>query len=124
MSNFTFQYSPKLDGAFLKSVYEDDLDIAIINFDEFLKMLPQQLHEMQQSFEEGNINGFRMTIHKVKPTFSYVGLTAISAKADVLEQMCLTIKSIREIDNKYVDFKTCLHQLIPVVQEELVRMKT
>ncbi len=124
MSNFTFQYNPQLDGAFLKSIYDDDLETAIISFEQFLKLHPQQIGEIEESFKEGNIDSFRMKIHKAKPTFSYVGLTAISAKAEAVEQLCLTANSVQELNKVYGEFKTCLQQLLPVVQHELIRMKT
>ena len=124
MSSNPFQYTKKLDDVFLNSLYEDDLEYAIISFEQFLKICPVQLNDIEESFKAGDIDTFRNKIHKAKPIFSYVGLTTITAKADAVEKMCLNINYLQQVEDRYQEFKTCVAQLLPVVQEELIRMKT
>ena len=119
-----FEFDQRLDVEFLLSLYEDDIENAVISFDFFLNKYPQQLKEIEEDFIGGDIKGFRQKVHKAKPTFSYVGLTAISAKAAVIERKCDDEGDLNKVKNLYQEFKNNLEELIPVVQHELERMKT
>jgi HPt (histidine-containing phosphotransfer) domain-containing protein len=53
-----------------------------------------------------------------------VGLTALSARAAAIEKMCDEQGDLNKVNNLYQEFKNSLEELIPVVQDELERMKT
>ena len=88
MENKIFEFDQRLDTGFLHSLYENDIENAAMSFDFFLNKYPQHLKEIEEDFIAGDVKGFRQKVHKAKPTFSYVGLTAISAKAAAIESMC------------------------------------
>ncbi|MEO6541605.1 MAG: Hpt domain-containing protein, partial [Ferruginibacter sp.] len=88
MNSVIFRYDSRLDSVFLKSIYDDDHVHAAVIFDEFLKSCPEQIEAVEKCYVQGNIDQFRRQIHKVKPTFSFVGLTRLTAKADIIEKDC------------------------------------
>lgn len=124
MENKIFEFDQRLDAGFLHSLYEDDIENAAMSFDFFLNKYPQHLKEIEEDFIAGDVKGFRQKVHKAKPTFSYVGLTAISAKAAAIESMCDDEGDLNKVENLYQEFKNSLEEIIPVVQNELERMKT
>ncbi|WP_462248716.1 Hpt domain-containing protein [Ferruginibacter sp.] len=124
MESKIFEFDPRLDTGFLRSLYEDDIENAVMSFDFFLNKYPQQLKEIEEDFIAGDIKGFRQKVHKVKPTFSYVGLTTISTKAAAIESICDNEGDLNKVKNLYQEFKNSLAEIIPVVQHELERMKT
>ena len=124
MQNNILNYDSRLDSAFLETIYENDKEDAAIGFGHFLKCYPAQLNELELSFNTGDINTFRQKIHKLKPTFSFVGLTNVTAKAETIEKSCGENIEIARLNDLYVDFKNTLFELIPVVKEEFNRLNT
>lgn len=124
MESKIFEFDQRLDAGFLRSLYEDDIENAAMSFDFFLNKYPRHLKEIEEDFIAGDVKGFRQKVHKAKPTFSYVGLTAISAKAAAIESMCDDEGDLNKVENLYQEFKNSLEEIIPVIQNELERMKT
>lgn len=124
MQNCPLTYDHRLDSAFLESIYENDKEDAAFGFEQFLNNYAKQFNELEQSFETGDLNIFRQKIHKLKPTFSFVGLTNVTAKAENIEKKCIECIEINVIKDLYTDFKSSLTELIPVVKDEFNRLKT
>ena len=124
MKSKIFEFDQRLDAGFLCSLYEDDIENAVMSFDFFLNKYLQHLKEIEEDFIAGDVKGFRQKVHKAKPTFSYVGLTEISAKAAAIESICDNEGDLNKVKNLYQEFKNSLEKIIPVVQNELERMKT
>jgi HPt (histidine-containing phosphotransfer) domain-containing protein len=122
MDNNTFEYDQRLDAAFLQSIYDDDLEHAAISFEQFLLKHPVQLKEVEDSFTAGDIITFKQKLHKLKPTFSYVGLTKITAEAEIIEKLCNEIHDLNVISGLYVGLKQHLNELMPVVEQEFERL--
>jgi hypothetical protein len=118
-----FKYNQRLDAAFLQSIYEDDMEHAAISFEQFLLKYPVQLKEVEDSFAIGDINTFRQKLHKLKPVFSYVGLTKITADAEIIEKLCNETPDINVINRLYIDLKRQLDEFIPIIKDELRRLK-
>lgn len=124
MQNSTFTYDSRLDSTFLESIYENDKEDAAFGFEQFLNSYPAQLNELEQSFETGDVNSFRQKIHKLKPTFSFVGLTNVTAKAEIIEKNCQETAEIQVLTDLYLDFKNTLSELIPVVENQFSKLTT
>jgi HPt (histidine-containing phosphotransfer) domain-containing protein len=124
MESKIFEFDQRLDAAFLRSLYEDDIENAVMSFDFFLNKYPQHLKEIEDDFIAGDIKGFRQKVHKVKPTFSYVGLTAMSVKAAAIERLCDETNDLNNVKDLYQELKNSLQEIIPVIEGELERMKT
>jgi HPt (histidine-containing phosphotransfer) domain-containing protein len=123
MESKIFEFDQRLDAGFLRSLYEDDIENAVMSFEFFLSKYPQQLKEIEADFIAGDIKGFRQKVHKAKPTFSYVGLTALSVKAAAIESMCDNTNDLNNVKDLYQEFKNNLAEIIPVVLQELELMK-
>jgi HPt (histidine-containing phosphotransfer) domain-containing protein len=124
MESKIFEFDPRLDAGFLRSLYEDDIENAAMSFDLFLSKYPQHLKEIEEDFIAGDLKSFRQKVHKAKPTFSYVGLTAFSIKAAAIEKLCDETNDLNNIKDLYQEFKNSLQEVIPVIEHELERMKT
>lgn len=124
MENAQLTYDERLDSAFLESIYENDKEDAAFGFEQFLKSYPAHFSELELCFENGDLMLFRQKIHKLKPTFSFVGLTNVTAKAEMIERICDSTGEFDSINELYKDFKNTLIELIPVVKEEYNRLNT
>jgi HPt (histidine-containing phosphotransfer) domain-containing protein len=119
----TFEYDQRLDVDFLQSIYDDDMEHAAISFEQFLLKIPAQLKELEDSFVTNDVAVFRQKLHKLKPTFSYVGLTKITADAEKIERLCNETTDFDVISGLYVDLKQHLNDYIPIIEAELERLK-
>jgi HPt (histidine-containing phosphotransfer) domain-containing protein len=118
-----FVFNSKLDGEFLKSIYEDDKEHAGMVFEQFLESIGMQLNEIEESYNSGNADFFKKKIHKLKPVLSFVGLTALTQKAEVIEKKCADVSDVSILSELYIGFKNDLKEMIPVVEEDLVKLK-
>jgi HPt (histidine-containing phosphotransfer) domain-containing protein len=123
MENGTFAFDNRLDIEYLQSLYEGDTEYAGLIFDQFLQNYPAQWQELEASINREDIKAYKGHIHKMKASFSFVGLTQLTQKAQVIEQHCTENYDIKAITALHQDFKTNLFELIPIVEDELKRMQ-
>jgi HPt (histidine-containing phosphotransfer) domain-containing protein len=123
MNQEYFVFNSKLDGEFLRSIYEDDKEHAEMVFEQFLLSIGMQLDEIEDSYTTGNTEFFRKKIHKLKPVLSFVGLTGLTGKAEVLEKKCSEASDITNLSELYTGFKNELKEMIPIVEGDLEKLR-
>ncbi len=123
MENLSFTFDPRLDTDFLASIYEDDTEHAMIVFDQFLNMAPALMKEIDEGYTSGTIEAFRQKVHKLKPVFSFVGLTHLTGKAEVLERRCRETSEIKDLGYLYEELKHNFSQSFPIIENEVKRLK-
>ena len=124
MSAETFVFDSRLDGDFLNSIYEDDKEHAEMVFEKFLTSIRIQLSEIDECYSSGDAEMFRKQIHKLKPVLSFVGLTKLTSKAAVIEEKCKDMPGTGLLSELYADFKNELNEMIPVIENDLIKLKT
>jgi len=123
MGDEQFVFDSRLDGEFLNSIYEDDKEHAEMIFEKFMASIGGQLDELETSYASGNVEVFRSKMHKLKPLLSFVGLTGLTAQAEVIEKKCKQIDDLQALGNLYATFKSELALMMPVVENELTKLK-
>ena len=122
MKNFPFAFDERLDTEFLLSIYEDDTEHARLIFSQFLQMAPALMEEIDESYNSGIVENFRQKVHKLKPMFSFVGLTQLTGKAEVLEKKCEATLQIIELTDMYKDLKSNYSQNFRIIENEVKRL--
>ena len=79
-------YIADLDVPYLESFYEDDYESALEMFEMFLDQIVPEIKELEALTAAQSWAQLRALIHKVKPTFSMVGLTFLTDKAAMIEK--------------------------------------
>ncbi len=123
MTTENFSFNEQLDVDFLLSIYEDDVDHAEMVFQTFISSIDQHLHELEKSFSGGDTEVFRKKIHKLKPVLSFVGLTGLTGKAELLERTCGNTKDIRMLSAPYNSFKDEIAAMLPIIKQDLEKLK-
>ncbi len=123
MNNIPFSFDKRLDSEFLQSMYEGDMEHATTIFSMFVDMAPGFVKDIDESFALGTIEPVRSQVHKLKPTFSFVGLTQLAKKAEVLEERCKETSDISDIKDLYNELKSNYAQSFPIIEKELERLK-
>jgi hypothetical protein len=123
MENEPFVFDNRLDTEYLESIYEGDKDYAAVVFEQFILTYPEQLAAIDESFAKEDIVAYKGHIHKIKATFSFVGLTTLTSKAEIVEKNSGENYDLGTLTTLHNDFKNSLTELIPIVEEELKRLQ-
>lgn len=124
MNDASFEFSDQLDGQFLESIYEGDNEHAEMVFDQFMNSVNGHLDEIDASYNSGNTETFRKNIHKFKPVLSFVGLTKLTEAAANIEKKCGEVTDVKNLSGLYILFKRELLEKIPVIQNDLIKLKS
>ena len=81
----SFVYEAGLDAVYLQEMYEDDLEYAKDMFEIFLEEVIQEIALLPTYLEEEDWQALRGATHKIKPSFSMVGLTWLTKLCSELE---------------------------------------
>lgn len=123
MENGGWTFNENLDVEFLQEIYGDDTEHAKMVFDEFLKTAPVMMKEMEDSYQKNVIEDFRKQVHKMKPVFSFVGLTHLTKRAETLEHKCNDSVSVKDLNELYSDLKIHYDKYFLIVRDEAVRLE-
>ncbi len=123
MADVEFAFDSRLDTVFLDGLYEGDKKHASTVFAQFLRAIHDHLKEIDVNFNSGNPELFRQQVHKLKPVFSFVGLTRLTGKAELIENQCKLHSTTDPLRGLYKDFRNSIVEFIPVIEKELVRLK-
>ncbi len=123
MSHNGYLFDERLDRAFLDSMFEGDKEHAEMVFAQFLELAPAQMQEVESRFQQGVLEEFRQKVHKIKPVFSFVGLTQLTELAEQLEKNCREAGSMQDISPLYLEFKNIYRNFLPVIEQEYSRLK-
>ena len=122
MKELSFEFDQRLDTEYLVTIYEDDTEYASMIFTQFLETAPAIMKEIEESYVSGSIESFRQKVHKLKPAFSYVGLTKLTGQAEVLEKKCKGISTISDLTDLYGELKSNYSQNLPIIENEVRRL--
>ncbi len=118
-----FCYHPQLDSAYLKEAYGDDLNHTLEIMELFMEVVPEGITKLQQAAEEHDQKAIQDHAHRIKPTFTMVGLTYISALAGHIERYA----KASDLDNAVKELKALEEELkvkMHLIEGEIERLKT
>jgi HPt (histidine-containing phosphotransfer) domain-containing protein len=110
-------FNERLDCDALMEMYEGDYEHAEVVFGQFIKNAPPQMQGIAISFEQDVVEEFRAKIHKLKPVFTFVGLTSLSRQAAQLEDQCKTVTTLKMLECDYQFFKNEFDTNLPLIKE-------
>ncbi len=112
-----FSFADQLDVAFLKEVYEDDMEYAADIFDIFLDSFDEEYGKLKTLVASQQCPEIRAYAHKLKPTFSMVGLTSVTELFKALETAASNgeLDKIQELHQK---IDKILIQKIPIISDQ------
>jgi HPt (histidine-containing phosphotransfer) domain-containing protein len=123
MEKGSFVFDTRLNTDYLQSLYEGDTEYAAVIFEQFLQSHPTHWQELEESMAKKDIKACKGNIHKMKASFSFVGLTWLTEKAQILEQYCTDNNDINAIITLVGNFKASIDESVPIIKQELQRMR-
>ncbi|MBL7737749.1 MAG: Hpt domain-containing protein [Chitinophagaceae bacterium] len=118
-----FVFHQTLDRPFLESMYGDDLVYAKEVFASFLKETRAEFEEIKQLYGRNDLKGMRYKLHKIKPTFSFVGLTALTESTEKIISTCDASLNTTDIEPGCSELFTTIENSFLLIAGELARME-
>jgi hypothetical protein len=122
-TNTEFIFSTEMNQSFLQAMYEGDLLYASEVFESFLVDVKKEMEEIKKWQSENDVKKIRHTLHKIKPTFGFVGLTALTEKIEVIISIFDKSSDISETEPAFSKTLTEIQNAFLLVEDELKRMK-
>ena len=120
--NKPFSFSEKLDTTYLYEAYGNDSSYALEMFQTFLEIIDDELLILRDAVDQNDKNDIKRKLHRIKPTFSMVGLRLISESIETLEKR---IADQEDIDLKkwYILIENDIISNIPILREEVKKLE-
>ena len=117
----TFIYNKKLDHKYLVDSYALDYSYALEMFKTYLEIIEDELILLESKLSDQAQSEFKKYLHKLKPTFTMVGLSFITSEMESLEKE-IDHNSITENRAQFIKIKTDILNYLPVIKEEVKRL--
>ena len=122
-TNTEFIFSDELNQSFLQSLYEGDLSYANDVFNNFLTESEKEFAELKEAHQANDIKKARHKLHKMKPTFAFVGLTALTEEVEEVIKICDTSENIIETEPQFSLLLNKIELSFNLIEKESARMK-
>jgi hypothetical protein len=117
-------FNKLLDAEFLNALYLDDFLYAEEVFGNFLKQNEAETKVLDALVLNGDIARFRAQLHKIKPTFSLVGLSNLTTESEKLLSICDKTPLLDIILPHYKLWQLLVKQWMPYAEEEYQRLQS
>jgi len=112
-------YHPKLDKAYLDTIYGRDWEYAADMFLTFLEDIAPNFDRLMPLVEAANWEAYYQVAHKVKPSLQMVGLPALKEKVLTVEVMAKTAPDQVKLRALTVEILMDLEAYFPILKAQL-----
>ena len=113
-----FQFNPVLDTDYLAEAYGDDLDYAKEMFEIFLEIYPEEIKVLKSHFDNEDRKGIKAQGHKMKPSFTMVGLVKLTEQMETIEKNAFD-EEMSVLQAKFEFLLSDMNNYVPVLENQL-----
>ncbi len=117
-STTTFTFSDSIDADYIFNMYEDDYSYIETMFKTVLDHFDADRSGILANFQQNDLELLRKAVHKIKPTFGFVGMPDVLEKCKAFENKCYEVQSIKDIEVNYKDLLNTLEEAHQVIINE------
>jgi hypothetical protein len=117
-----FVFNTALCQTTLFNLYNDDYVTAEAVFSTFEEEIDSYIVTLRDTFLKRNLAEFSSIVHKIKPVYNYVGLTAIYDRLLLVENDCKKHKSMDLMTEDYEYIIAETNKNRPLIKNELERL--
>jgi CheY-like chemotaxis protein len=121
--NGNFVFNEMLSRKHLHELLGDDYDYAKVLFEIFESTIVPQIDDVKVLFDQNDTLAFSKLIHKIKPTFSMVGIPGFDELLNRLELQSGKTDNIGLLKEDYQAFLDRANIYIPIIHNERVRLE-
>ena len=124
-SNFSkkFIFNEKIDSDYLYSLYEDDYQYIEEIFATTLAHFDADYKSIRIAYESNNLLELKRAIHKIKPTFGFVGLPLVQQICQEFEDICQKANASNELKTEYQQIVITLADSKDLIAREYNKLK-
>jgi HPt (histidine-containing phosphotransfer) domain-containing protein len=124
-SNFPkkFIFNEKINSEYIHSLYEDDYQYIEEIFGTTLTHFDEDFKAIHVAYNTDNLLELKKAVHKIKPTFGFVGLTAVQHICQEFEDICQKAKTTNELTSEYQQIVTTLADSKGLIATEYGKLK-
>lgn len=122
-TNTEFVFSADMNQSFLQAMYEGDVLYASEVFQSFLVDVKKEMEDIKKWQVENDVKKIRQTLHKIKPTFGFVGLTGLTEEIEEIISLFDKSSNVSETEPFFSKIITEIQNAFLLVENELKRMK-
>ncbi len=119
----TFIFNEKIDKELLFSLYEDDFSYMEEIFSITRTQLKPDISTLRETFENNDLAGLQKAVHKIKPSFGYIGLPETQELCKQFEEICANSSSVSQLVTQYTLLCTRLEESIHIIESEYEKLK-
>ena len=116
------EFHESLDRVELEKIYGDDYEYAYQMFETFLSIITEQMNIFDSVVEAKDLLEIKRHAHKLKPTFTLVGLTPLSECCSIIERIAMD-GDLETINQEYSKITTSLKTSLTILESERDRLK-
>lgn len=117
-----FVFNEKFDTAFIHSLYEDDLAYIAEIFSITATQLEEDIPLAKAAFSGDDLTLLKQRVHKLKPSFGFVGLTALQENCRIFEDRCKEVSDKALLTQEFNTLTARLDEALELVKQEMDRL--
>jgi HPt (histidine-containing phosphotransfer) domain-containing protein len=118
-----FSFHDNIDTNFLYTMYADDFECMEDIFATTCKHLGADLNLIKTAFEAHNLSDVKKGIHKIKPTFGFVGLLDMQHLCEQVEALCLSVADWQLLQTDYLHLVAAIEESGKIIEAEYLKLK-
>jgi HPt (histidine-containing phosphotransfer) domain-containing protein len=119
----SFIFNNEIDSGYLQSLYGDDYVYLQEIFATVLNDYGALADNVEYSYSSGNLAALKAAVHKIKPVFGFVGMTAVQQECQQFENLCGTVDSPETLTRDFENLKNRIFQSRQVIEEEMKKLE-
>lgn len=117
-----FVFNEKFDTSFIHSLYEDDLAYIAEIFAITATQLEEDIPLAKEAFSGDDLTLLKQRVHKLKPSFGFVGLTALQEDCRIFEDRCREVSDKTPLTALFTELSAKLDEALILIKQELERI--
>ena len=122
-SSKKFTFNEQFDSTYLHSLYEDDFQYIEEIFGTTLSHFDPDFEALQEAYRQGDVATLKKAVHKIKPTFGFVGLTRVQQLCRELEDICQKASTTDDLNAHYQQIVTTFAASRELIAAEYNKLK-
>jgi len=118
-----FIFNEKFDSEYLYSLYEDDYQYIEEIYSTTLTHFDNDMHAIELAFSTDNLDNLKKAVHKMKPTFGFVGLPTVQHICKEFEDICQKATTTNELTAQYQQIVITLAESKKLIATEYSKLK-
>lgn len=119
----TFIFNGRIDREFLYTLYENDYSYMEEIFLTTISQLLSDFPTLEIAFNAGDIKALEKAVHKIKPSFGFVGMPRLQEQCQQFENQCKE-STIELMSNSFASLQETIKASVELIEQEYERLKS